>query len=98
MASGTPLTGCREQERQPRPVCKAHTVTDALDKQLQMNRETAQALRDSGVRDGQPLEVDAFFFAADEASASAPAAHLTAEGWRARTDAQKRGVLKKRIV
>ena len=73
-------------------------MTDALDKQLQMNRETAHALRDSGVQDGQALEVDALFFAADEASASALAGHLTAEGWRARTDSQRRGVLKKRTV
>lgn len=73
-------------------------MTEDLDRQLQMSRETVQALRDSGVQDGQPLEVDAFFFAADEASSSALAAALTADGWRAYTDAQKRGVLKKRTV
>lgn len=72
-------------------------MTD-LDKQLQMNRETLQALRGNGVRDGQSVEVDALFFAANETSAAAPVADLTGDGWRARSHSEKRGLLRKRTV
>lgn len=72
-------------------------MTD-LDRQLETNRETLQALRDNGVRDGESVEVDAFFFAADETSAAALVADLTANGWRARSDREKQGVFRKRTV
>lgn len=69
-----------------------------LDDQLAMNRETLQALRDNGVADGQSLDVDAFFFAPDQAASSALVAALTADGWRAQADAERRGLVRKRTV
>lgn len=73
-------------------------MTDGLNEQLRMNSETLAKLKDSGVSDGQLLEVEAFFFAVDEASASSLVAALEAHGWRACADRARRGLLKKKVT
>jgi hypothetical protein len=71
-------------------------MADNRARQREMNRETWAALQDAGVRDGQTLEVDAFFVARDEPSADALAGDLAASGWRPNVSVSKQGLLKRR--
>ncbi len=79
-------------------ICDAASMTDDLTRQLEMNRETWAALRDADVAAGQTLGVDAFFFAPDEASATALASDLASLGWRTDLHASTQGLLKKRTL
>jgi hypothetical protein len=52
--------------------------------QQAMNRGTWESLQDAGVVAGEPLTVDAYFFAPDESSSASLVAGLQADGWVAK--------------
>ncbi len=63
-----------------------------------LNRKTWTALQDHGVSAGDPLTVDAFFFAPEETSSVSLAADLRTDGWNAEAHAQKEGLLRRRTT
>lgn len=69
-----------------------------VEQQQAMNRRTWAALRDAGVSPGDPLTLDAFFFAPDERSSASLAADLRSDGWVVETSSQQAGVLRRRRI
>lgn len=82
-----------------RPVVWGDTLcamSDDVEHQQALNRGTWAALQDAGVNPGDPLTIDAFFFAPDEASSVALSTDLQRDGWDAETRSQKAGLLRRR--
>ncbi len=73
-------------------------MSDAVEHQQALNRGTWAALRDAGVSPGDPLTVDAFFFAPDETSSVSLSADLQRDGWGAEVRSHKAGLLRRRIT
>ena len=71
-------------------------MSDDVEQQRALNRGTWAALQDAGVSPGDPLTVDAFFFAPDQTSSGALSADLESDGWDAETRSQKAGLLRRR--
>ena len=70
---------------------------DGLDEQLQKNRGTWAQLNELGVRPGDALSIDAFFFAPHQEAAGRLAAALAAAGWESQVSSSKSGLLRRRI-
>ncbi len=73
-------------------------MSDDVEHEQALNRGTWTALQDRGVSAGDPLTVDAFFFAPDEPSSVSLAADLRSDGWKAAVHAQKEGLLRRRTT
>ncbi len=73
-------------------------MSDDVEQQQALNRGTWAALQYAGVSPGDPLTVDAFFFAPDEASSVSLAADLRTDGWKAGVHSQKEGLLRRRTT
>jgi regulator of RNase E activity RraB len=70
---------------------------DGLEDQLQKNRETWSQLNELGVRPGDALSVDAFFFAPHEEAAKQLAEALAAAGWESQVSSSKTGLLRRKV-
>ncbi|MCA1783846.1 MAG: ribonuclease E inhibitor RraB [Dermatophilaceae bacterium] len=70
---------------------------DELDDQLQKNRETWSQLTEQGVRPGDAINVDAFFFAPHEEAATQLAEALSAAGWESQVSSSKTGLLRRKV-
>jgi hypothetical protein len=77
---------------------KHDDVGVGAEEQKAMNRQTWSARRSAGVGDGEPMEVETFFFAPSEASAQGLRADLAADGWATRVTTAKSGLLRRRTV
>ena len=73
-------------------------MSDEVEQQQTLNRGTWTALQEHGVSDGDPLTVDAFFFAPDETASVAQAVDLRSDGWNAEAHSQQEGLLRRRIA
>jgi hypothetical protein len=73
-------------------------MSDDVADQLQMNRQTWEALQEQGVVPGSELAVDAFFFADLEETAGQLAAGLRGLGWTVETAASRQGLLRRRTL
>lgn len=73
-------------------------MSDDVEHQQALNRGTWAALQDAGVSPGDPLTIDAFFFAPDGTSSVALSADLQRDGWEAETRSQKAGLLRRRTT
>ncbi len=81
-----------------RPGDNLYAMSDDVEQQQALNRGTWTALQEHGFSAGDPLTVDAFFFAPSEASSVSLAADLRTDGWKAEAHAQKAGLLRRRTT
>ncbi|MFT4110032.1 ribonuclease E inhibitor RraB [Propionicimonas sp.] len=70
-------------------------MDSGLDHQLQMNRQTWAQLNDLGVRPGDSLTIDGFFFAPNKEAAAQLARDLTRAGWVSRVSSSRTGLLRR---
>ena len=72
-------------------------MNDGLDEQLQKNRDTWAQLNELGVRPGDDLSIDAFFFAPNQEAAGRLAAALSAAGWDSQVSSSTSGLLRRKV-
>lgn len=70
---------------------------DGLDEQLQKNRDTWAQLNELGVRPGDSLTIDAFFFAPHQEAAGRLADALSAAGWDSQVSSSMSGLLRRKV-
>lgn len=79
------------------PGGKVSGVGESLDDQLQMNRTTWSQLNDKGVRAGDALAIEAFFYAPDEGAANSLVATLEGRGWAVQLEQSTTGFMRKKV-
>ena len=73
-------------------------MSESLENQLDKNRQTWSELNEMGVRPGDMIEFDAFFFAPDEEGANQLAAALATAGWVTDVSSLETGVFRRKVT